>query len=158
MITPRFRTPPIRASEITSEQTWLRRREIVKMLGLGLSGLAAGCRSESAPGVAAQPADVAPSGGKPLAIVRRGEYRTDEAQTSYKDATHYNNYYEFGTDKSDPARSSGRFKPLPWRVEIAGHAEVTGRFTLEDILKPHALEERIYRHRCVEGWSMVIPW
>ena len=69
-----------------------------------------------------------------------------------------NNYYEFGTGKSDPARNAGRFKPQPWTVEVAGHAEVTGRFTLEDLLKPHALEERIYRHRCVEAWSMVIPW
>jgi len=149
--------PSIRSDEITPERLYSRRREIIKLLGWGVTGLVAGCGSESAPSapsIAAVPATET----KPLGVVRKGEYVTDEKLTSLKDVTHYNNYYEFGTDKSDPARASGRFKPLPWSVEVAGHAEITGRFTLEDILKPHALEERIYRHRCVEGWSMVIPW
>lgn len=157
MTVRRFVVPPVRPSEITSERAYLRRREIVKLLGLSLTGLVAGCGSESAPSATSLAETPAPE-GRPLAIARKGEYVTDEKQTSYKDVTHYNNYYEFGTDKGDPARTSGRFKPLPWSVEVAGQAEVTGRFTLEDMLKPHALEERIYRHRCVEGWSMVIPW
>jgi len=149
--------PSIRSDEVTSERTYLRRREIIKLLGLGVTGLVAGCGSESAPS-APSLAEAPQSEGKPLTVARKGEYVSDEKLTSYKDVTHYNNYYEFGTDKADPARTSGRFKPLPWSVEIAGQAEVTGRFTLEDILKPHPLEERVYRHRCVEGWSMVIPW
>jgi sulfoxide reductase catalytic subunit YedY len=77
---------------------------------------------------------------------------------SYEDITGYNNFYEFGTGKEDPAANSGLFKPAPWTVKIAGEAEVTGEFALEDVLKPHALEERVYRLRCVEAWSMVIPW
>ena len=146
----------VRPSEITPERVYRQRRELLKMLGIGSVGLVAGCGSENAPSAAI--AEDSSATEKPLTIAKKGEYTLADPQTSFKDATHYNNYYEFGTDKSDPARTSGRFKPTPWSVEIAGHAEVTGKFTLEDILKPHALEERVYRHRCVEGWSMVIPW
>ena len=146
----------VRPSEITPERVYRQRRELLKMLGIGSVGLVAGCGSENAPSAAI--AEDSSTTEKPLTIAKKGEYTLPDPQTSFKDATHYNNYYEFGTDKSDPARTSGRFKPTPWSVEIAGHAEVTGKFTLEDILKPHALEERVYRHRCVEGWSMVIPW
>ena len=146
----------VRPSEITPERVYRQRRELLKMLGIGSIGLVAGCGSENAPSAAI--AEDSSTTEKPLTIAKKGEYTLPDPQTSFKDATHYNNYYEFGTDKSDPARTSGRFKPTPWSVEIAGHAEVTGKFTLEDILKPHALEERVYRHRCVEGWSMVIPW
>ena len=85
-------------------------------------------------------------------------FSTSEAPNSYEDVTNYNNYYEFGTGKSDPARHAQDFEPRPWSVEISGHAEKTGTFDLDDIIKPHALQERIYRLRCVEAWSMVIPW
>jgi sulfoxide reductase catalytic subunit YedY len=81
-----------------------------------------------------------------------------EPLNAWEDVTTYNNFYEFGTEKSDPAGNSANFSARPWSVTITGEAEVTGTFTLEDILKPHALEERIYRLRCVEAWSMVIPW
>ena len=149
----------IRAGEITPESIYQRRRDALKMLGLGAIGLVAGCSAGNAPSTGAGTATAEPNPDeKPLAITKKDEYVVSDPQTSYMDATHYNNYYEFGTDKSDPARTSGQFKPQPWSVEIAGHAEVVGKFTLEDILKPHALEERVYRHRCVEGWSMVIPW
>ena len=87
-----------------------------------------------------------------------GKEGGNEKVTSQKIVTTYNNFYEFGTGKGDPAQTSAAFHAHPWSVEIAGHAEVTGRFTLEDLLKPHPLEERIYRMRCVEGWSMVMPW
>jgi methionine sulfoxide reductase catalytic subunit len=83
---------------------------------------------------------------------------TPDATTPYRGVTTYNNFYEFGTDKSDPATYANRFKPQPWSVAIEGECAKPGVYTLEDILKPHALEERIYRMRCVEGWSMVIPW
>ncbi|MBS0514697.1 MAG: protein-methionine-sulfoxide reductase catalytic subunit MsrP [Proteobacteria bacterium] len=145
----------IRASEITPEAVYRQRRNVIKMLGLGAAGLVAGCGSENAPSAAAEAPAAEP---KALSVTRKGEYTLTDPPTSYKDATHYNNFYEFGTDKGDPARNSGRFRPTPWSVEITGHAEVTGKYTLEDLLRPHALEERIYRHRCVEGWSMVIPW
>jgi sulfoxide reductase catalytic subunit YedY len=85
-------------------------------------------------------------------------YSTDEEKTPYKDVTTYNNFYEFGTAKSDPARHAHKLITDPWSIAIEGAVEKPGTYTLEDILKPHALEERIYRLRCVEGWSMVIPW
>jgi sulfoxide reductase catalytic subunit YedY len=93
-----------------------------------------------------------------LAYRANPDLSTDEPKNSFEDITTYNNFYEFGTDKSDPARLSGRFRSAPWTVSVSGEAESTGRFTLEDIVKPHSLEERIYRLRCVEAWSMVIPW
>jgi len=148
--------PDIRPSEITPESIYRQRRNVLKALSLGAVGLVTGCGSENAPSAAT--AEDSSTAAKPLSIAKKGEYTLPDPQTSFKDATHYNNFYEFGTDKSDPARTSGRFKPMPWSVEIAGRAELTGKFTLEDILKPHQLEERVYRHRCVEGWSMVIPW
>jgi sulfoxide reductase catalytic subunit YedY len=83
---------------------------------------------------------------------------TDEKPTSLEDVTSYNNYYEFGTGKSDPAEYAHTLTTKPWRVKIDGLVGKPGDYALEDILKPAALEERIYRHRCVEGWSMVIPW
>jgi sulfoxide reductase catalytic subunit YedY len=89
---------------------------------------------------------------------RNAALSTSDPANSFEDIKTYNNFYEFGTDKSDPAERSGQFRTRPWSVSVAGEAEVTGTFTLEDILKPHALEERIYRLRCVEAWSMVIPW
>lgn len=81
-----------------------------------------------------------------------------EAITPFKDATHYNNFYEFGTDKGDPAQNSGTLKTEPWTVVIDGEVGKPGRYALEDFMKPYQLEERIYRLRCVEAWSMVIPW
>jgi len=129
-------------SEITPRQHYVNRREIIAGLaGVGLALTA--------------PAALA---GARLTYRKNARYSTNEAANSQEDITTYNNYYEFGTGKADPAERAGQFKPAPWSVTIGGEAEVTGTFTLEDILKPHALEERIYRLRCVEAWSMVIPW
>jgi sulfoxide reductase catalytic subunit YedY len=147
------RPSDLRSSEITPETVYRKRRELLQTLALGAVGLVTGCDSHGA-----APAEAEPVAGKPLAIARRSDHAGNEPQTSYKDATHYNNYYEFGADKAQPAQTSGRFHPHPWSVEIAGHAEITGRVALEDLLKPHAIEERVYRMRCVEGWSMVLPW
>jgi sulfoxide reductase catalytic subunit YedY len=95
---------------------------------------------------------------RPLKATRNARYSTDEPPNSYEDITTYNNFYEFGTGKEDPADHAGRFQPEPWTVKVSGEATVTGTFALEDLLKPHPLEERVYRLRCVEAWSMVIPW
>jgi sulfoxide reductase catalytic subunit YedY len=92
-----------------------------------------------------------------LAIVKTTRTTRDDL-TPYDAVTTFNNFYEFGSDKSDPARNSKAFKPRPWSVTVDGRCAKPGTYTLEDILAPHPLEERIYRHRCVEGWSMVIPW
>jgi hypothetical protein len=83
---------------------------------------------------------------------------TMEKITEYKDASSYNNYYEFGTDKADPAQNAHTLKTKPWTVEIEGLVKKPGKYAIEDLLKLSAQEERIYRLRCVEGWSMVIPW
>ena len=85
-------------------------------------------------------------------------YGKDETLTPYRDVTSYNNFYEFGTGKDDPARHAGSLITDPWSITIDGECEKKGTFTLEDILKAMPLEERIYRLRCVEAWSMVIPW
>jgi methionine sulfoxide reductase catalytic subunit len=82
----------------------------------------------------------------------------NEKPNTWEEITNYNNYYEFGTDKTDPAEYAGQLQTRPWSIAVAGEAEVTGSFPLEEFLKPYALEERIYRFRCVEAWSMVIPW
>jgi sulfoxide reductase catalytic subunit YedY len=129
-------------SEITPLDVYLDRRRLLAGLVGGMLGLAA-------------PSAVQAS---QLRYTKNARFSTPEAANSFEDITTYNNFYEFGTSKEDPARLGGAFRPAPWSVTIAGEAEVTGKFTLEDILKPHPLEERIYRLRCVEAWSMVIPW
>ena len=154
----RFRIPVLPGSEITSESIYLRRRQLLKGLALAApAGLLAAC-GDKAGGDAKPIVEAAPTFGQPLATKANPAFIISDTRTSVDDATNYNNYYEFGTDKSDPARNSAAFQPLPWSVEITGNAEVTGSFTLEDILAIAAQEERVYRMRCVEGWSMVIPW
>lgn len=145
-----IRKPPdIHASQITPESVYLERRRL-------LAGALAG-GAIAAAGAAARAAD-APPGGATLEFRPNPRYTVADKPNSFEEATHYNNFYEFGTDKTDPAARCGAFHPRPWSVQIAGEAQRTGTFTLEDILKPHALEERVYRLRCVEAWSMVIPW
>lgn len=100
----------------------------------------------------------AQAGPADLTYTRNAALSVTEAPNSYKDVTTYNNYYEFGTDKSDPSQNAQGFHPQPWKVTVSGEAEVTGAYGLEDILKPHPLEERVYRLRCVEAWSMIVPW
>jgi len=134
--------PPVLPSEITPQDVYLDRRRLLAALGAGLLGLG------SAPARA----------GSRLKYTPSQRYSSSEPRNSFEEITTYNNYYEFGTDKEDPSERSGSFRPSPWSVDVSGEAEVTGTFTLEDILKPHPLEERVYRLRCVEAWSMVIPW
>ena len=93
-----------------------------------------------------------------LADVSASGYSTDEPPNSFADISSYNNYWEFGSRKDDPVRNAQEFEPRPWTLEVSGHAGKTGSFDLEDFVSPYQLEERIYRLRCVEAWSMVIPW
>jgi sulfoxide reductase catalytic subunit YedY len=90
--------------------------------------------------------------------VKKTSFGKSEELTTFEGLTNYNNFYEFGTGKTDPARNAHTLKPEPWTIEISGLAKKTGKFNLDDLIKPHQLEERIYRLRCVEAWSMVIPW
>jgi sulfoxide reductase catalytic subunit YedY len=143
------RPPDIRPSEITPEAVFRDRREILRAAGFaGAAALLAG-RTH---------ADDIPARHRKLGGVKKSPLSTKEAPNSFEDITTYNNFYEFGLDKGDPAEHAGRFRPKPWTVAVEGAAEVTGSFSFEDIVKPHALEERVYRFRCVEAWSMVIPW
>ena len=139
----------IRPSEITSKANYLNRREFMRAGGIA-TGLALAGPALSA---------VVPDQRRArLSDVRKSAFSTDETPNSYEDITTYNNYWEFGSGKSDPAMYSGDFDPLPWKVTVEGHCEKTGTFDFDEFIKPYDLEERIYRLRCVERWSMVIPW
>jgi len=96
--------------------------------------------------------------GSKLAGVVKGPFSTTEPTTPYDDVTHYNNFYEFGTDKDDPARNALHFMTSPWVVSVEGEVKKPRKFSMDDIMKLAPLEERIYRHRCVEAWSIVVPW
>ncbi|MCG5501994.1 protein-methionine-sulfoxide reductase catalytic subunit MsrP [Ectothiorhodospira lacustris] len=144
MVRLRYPIPP--ASEITPKGVRVRRRHFLQQAG-GLLLAAA------APGLSAAPAWQA---GTADAV--QSPFSTDEPLTDQAMAAGYNNFFEFGTGKEDPKRHAHRLRTSPWSVEISGEVDRPGHYTLEDILAPHGLEERIYRLRCVEGWSMVIPW
>jgi sulfoxide reductase catalytic subunit YedY len=139
----------VRPSEITSQQNYLNRRAFIR------AGAAVGS-SILAP--TAMSAIIPEARGAKLAGLEPSLFSTDEAPNSFEDITTYNNYYEFGTDKSDPFENAQDFEPRPWTISVEGHAEKTGTFDFDDFVKPFDLEERIYRMRCVEAWSMVIPW
>lgn len=145
------RASDISSSEITSENLYGNRREFIKtasaVLGIAAAGtIIPGC----APSVGAASE---PQG-------KRGQYDVPatEKPTPFEDITTYNNYYEFGTGKDDPARNSRNFRPKPWTVNVEGMVKKPAAYNLEDLIKGLATEDRIYRMRCVEAWSMVIPW
>jgi len=155
-------TPP--SSEITSERHYLGRREFLRNAGLftataaavagGLRFLTSGKRVTERKGK-----DAGASGPAPLDVATRVEEAGGEEPTPERDVTGYNNFYEFGTDKSDPAAyASQTLRPRPWTVTIAGEVEKPGEVDVDQLLRWFPLEERVYRMRCVEAWSMVIPW
>ena len=139
----------ILSSEISSENAYFNRRAFVAgMAAAGLVGTARAAPSHLVTG----------TGQEELTGVLRSPLSTDEPPNSYEEITTYNNFYEFGTGKEDPHRNSGDFIPRPWTVRVEGEAEITGEFDVEGLLDGIGLEERIYRMRCVEAWSMIIPW
>lgn len=145
------------ASEITPAELAQDRRKLLQTLGKGIAGLSVANWTSGA--VLAQ--NQARPGRLPALNHVKSTLSgaiTMEKSTDYKDATSYNNFYEFGTDKSDPARYAHTLKTSPWTVNIEGMVKKPGQYGIEDLLKLAAMEERIYRMRCVEGWSMVIPW
>jgi len=136
-----LKSTDIKENEVTDYDNYLNRRQFLKAsVGIGLAALG---------GSLIQPAS---------AKIVSSPYSTSEKMTDYDDITSYNNFYEFGTGKSDPAKYAGSMVTSPWTVTIEGECEKPGKYNLEDLLKPMTVEERIYRFRCVEGWSMVIPW
>ena len=139
----------VRPSEITSKDNYLNRRSFIQA-----GAIAGGALLSTAVPGAVVPAERRAK----LADVGKSKFSTTEAPNSYEDITTYNNYYEFGTGKDEPYQYAADFEPQPWSITVEGHAEKTGTFHFEDFIKPFDLEERIYRMRCVEAWSMVIPW
>ena len=152
------RPDDIRPSDITDQSVYRGRRRFLKAAGYTLGSFALstliGCDDtvDLSMDVGAAPRP------KPYQGLPKGLASADEAATDYRDATQYNNFYELGAGKRLPVRNSGFLVTEPWSVAVSGDCAKPGVYTLEDFLRPHALEERVYRLRCVETWSMVIPW
>ena len=144
-----------RASEITPRAKYEQRRALLRLLAAGAGGAALASWAGREALAATRPGKLAALEGQRSAVAGAV---TMEKPTEYQDATGYNNFYEFGTDKTDPAAYAHTFKTTPWSVEIEGLVKKPGTYDIEALLKLAPMEERIYRMRCVEGWSMVIPW
>lgn len=152
----------IASSEITPEAIYNARRDFMRG---AMSVAALGIGAAAAPGLLAAPVHIADKDvngpvwlTQQIAAASANKEKITEALTPYEHVAGYNNFYEYGYDKTDPASKSHILKPHPWSVEIAGEVAKPGTLTLEDLLKGVALEERVYRLRCVEAWSMVVPW
>jgi sulfoxide reductase catalytic subunit YedY len=139
----------IRPSEITSESNYLNRRDFIRAGAIAGSSLIA---------PSALAAVIPDTRLARLPDVARSAFSTDETPNSFEHISTYNNFYEFGLGKDDPVVYAENFETRPWTIKVSGHAEKTGTFDFDDFMKPFDLEERIYRMRCVEAWSMVIPW
>ncbi|HEY2030112.1 MAG TPA: protein-methionine-sulfoxide reductase catalytic subunit MsrP [Myxococcales bacterium] len=140
--------PRIPSSEITPKSTFLRRRELMKLAG-GAALFAKAAFSKTAPKHGAKLAGVKPN---PKYVV------PNEKVNSFEDITTYNNFYELGTDKEDPSQNSDKLVTRPWTVSVEGEVQKPKKWSIEEIEKAFPAEERVYRFRCVEAWSMVIPW
>jgi methionine sulfoxide reductase catalytic subunit len=138
----------VNANEVTPQRVYAARRTLLKAAA---ASLAIGSLSQ-ARATNERPGKLAPLVGA------KTNYMVMDKATAYKDAASYNNFYEFGTDKADPAKNASSLKPRPWTVQVEGAVAKPKTFDLDELLKLSAMEERIYRLRCVEGWSMVIPW
>ena len=142
-------SPEIRSSEITPKGVYLRRREFLQASAAAMAAAGLGVL----PGIGE-----AQTRTKIKGPIKKTSYGAGEKVNLYQHVTTYNNFYEFGTGKEDPAVNARNFRTTPWTIEVEGEVAKPARYNLEDFIKPSALEERIYRMRCVEAWSMVIPW
>jgi methionine sulfoxide reductase catalytic subunit len=151
------KAPDLRESDVTPRDIYMRRREFLKVAGntalaVSAAGAIGGVLTSGEEALAQNP------NAQKLPHVKKSPLSTDEKLNSYKDVTTYNNFYEFGLDKEDPARYSGSLRPRPWSIVVEGDCAKPGTYNIEDIMKWFPLEERIYRLRCVEAWSIVVPW
>jgi len=147
------KAPDLTYSDVTPRSVYLDRRKFLREMGIvGAAAIAGNSLLELA-----APSRLAFAAPKFTGLAK-SPFSTTEKQNSFQDVTHYNNYYEFGTDKSDPAKNAQSFKTSPWTVSVEGEVKTPRKFTMDEILKLAPLEERIYRHRCVERWSIVVPW
>jgi len=140
-------------ADITPKSVYLNRRQILRAMGIAGAAVVGG---KVLSNLAFPPATV--NAGTKLNVAVKSPFSTTEKMNTFDDITHYNNFYEFGTDKSDPSRNAGKFRTSPWTVSVEGEVKKPVKYSMDDILKLAPLEERIYRHRCVEGWSIVVPW
>jgi len=140
---PSWKTPPVQPSEITPRDVYYRRRDVLRLA-------AGGVLATALPGTLLA--------GEKLSNLVKSPYTLPDKLTPLEDATHYNNFYEFGTDKESPSQNAGSLKTRPWTVAVEGAVGKPKVWGIEELLKLAALEERVYRLRCVEAWSMVIPW
>jgi len=141
-------------SEVTPEAVYRSRRDFMKAAAVGVAGAAAGLALPAA-------AAAAPQGNLAALTAKKSKFVVDESVdplNTFEQITSYNNYYEFGTRKDDPARNAHTLKTTPWKVKVDGMVNKPGDYGIEDLINFNALEERVYRHRCVERWSVVIPW
>jgi sulfoxide reductase catalytic subunit YedY len=146
------RTDPIQPSEITDESVYLNRREFLGNASKTALALATWMAFPELAGLNAAQAALK------LGQIKKSSYVLDEEKTPFKDISRYNNFYEFSTDKEGPALLAKNFKTDPWTLRIDGEVKNAATYQLEDFIKPYTLEERVYRLRCVEAWSMVVPW
>src|SRR5713101_4216021 len=147
------RKPQLTYADVTPKSVYLNRREFLR--GVGLVGAAAIAGNKLLD--LASPSHVVRAATKFTGLVKSA-VSTTEKQNGFEDVTHYNNFYEFGVDKDAPAKNSQNFRTSPWTVSLEGEVAKPRKFTMDEILKLAPLEERIYRHRCVEAWSIVVPW
>ena len=140
-------------ADVTPRSVYLDRRKFLQAMGMVGAAAAAG------PGLfeLAWPSEEALAATK-FTNIAKSPFSTTEKQNTFEDVTHYNNFYEFGTDKRDPAKNAQNFRTSPWTVSVEGEIKKPRKFSMDEILKIAPLEERIYRHRCVETWSIVVPW
>ena len=147
------KTPDLTYADVTPRSVYLDRRKFLRAMGIvGATAVAGKGLFELA-----LPSQTAFAATK-LTGLTKSPFSTTEKQNTFEDVTHYNNFYEFGTDKGDPAKNSKNFQTSPWTVSVEGEVAKPRKFTMDEILKIAPLEERIYRHRCVERWSIVVPW
>jgi sulfoxide reductase catalytic subunit YedY len=147
------KSPDLIYADVTPKSVYLDRRKFLRAMGIA-GATAVGGKSLLE---LASPSQTAFATTK-LSVFTKSAFSTTEKQNTYDEVTHYNNFYEFGADKTDPARNAKNFITSPWSVSVEGEVKTPCKFTMDEILKIAPLEERIYRHRCVEAWSIVVPW
>src|SRR5882762_11008838 len=147
------KAPDLTYADTTRKSVYLDRRKFLQAVGI------VGAASAAGKGILnlALPSQPVFAATKLTGLVK-SPFSTTEKESTFNDVTHYNNFYEFGTDKGDPAKNSQNFKTSPWTASVEGEVAKPRKFTIDEILKLAPLEERIYRHRCVERWSIVVPW
>ncbi len=147
------KAPEMRSSEVTPKGVYMNRRKFLAGAAMAGAAIVGGRKLLEV----ASPTIIAHAGTK-LDVTVKSPFSTTEKQTPYNDVTHYNNYYEFGTEKTEPAERAKNLKTSPWTVSVEGEVKKPRMYDLDALMKLAPLEERIYRHRCVEAWSIVVPW